>query len=293
MQVKELITQVKKIEIKTRRTVDELCAGAYRSVFKGRGIEFDEVREYTEDDDVRDIDWNVTARMGTPYIKKYIEERELNVIIAVDASSSLLFGSKNKTKFEKAIEISALLTFSAIRNHDKVGLLFFTDKKEFYLPPKSGKPHGMRIIRELLAQKYPNSKTNISAALSSLMNLLKKRSVIFLLTDLMDENDFSKEIRIIAKKHDLIVVRILDRLEKNIPKACIIELEDSENGDFLSFDARRKELIENFAKFSQEIHKRNEDICKRANADLIDIDCTEDILKPLMQFFRMREKFRK
>jgi len=293
MQVKELIAQVKKIEIKTRRTVDELCAGAYRSVFKGRGIEFDEVREYTQDDDVRDIDWNVTARTGSPHIKKYIEERELNVVIAVDASSSLLFGSKNKTKFEKAIEISALLTFSAIRNHDKVALLFFTDKKEFYLPPKSGKSHGMRIIRELLARKYPNSKTNISSALSSLMNLLKKRAVIFLLTDLMDENDFSKEMRITAKKHDLIVVRILDRLEKNIPSSFIIEFEDSENGELLSFNGRDKRFIANFAKSADQLHKQNEEICKRAKVDLIDIECSEDILKPLMKFFKMREKFRK
>lgn len=290
---KELISQVRKIEIKTRKTVDEICAGAYHSVFKGRGIEFDEVREYTEDDDVRDIDWNVTARTGIPHIKKYIEERELNVIFAIDASSSVLYGSGEKTKFSRALEICALLTFSAIRNHDKVGLLFFTDKNEFYLPPKSGKQHGMRIIRELLARRYPRSSTNISDGLSSLMNLLKKRSVIFLISDLLDENDFSKVLKVAAKKHDLIIIRILDKYEKKLPKTAMLELEDSESGETIVLDAGSSHTLAKFANASAQIHEKNLLTAKKARVDLIDIDSSEDIIKPLMKFFRMREKMRR
>jgi len=288
-----LIAQVKKIEIKTRRTVDELTAGAYHSVFKGRGIEFDEVREYTEDDDVRDIDWNVTARTGIAHIKKYIEERELNVILAVDASASTAYGSSDKTKIARAVEIGALLTFSAIRNHDKVGLLFFTNKNEFFLPPKSGKPHGMRVIRELVARRYHRAKTDIKAALNSLMRLLKKRSVIFLISDLLDEKDFSKTMRSVAKKHDLIVIRILDKVELGLPDIPDIELEDSETGETAELIASSKEKVANFAKKSQEIHSRNKTVCLKSNVDVIDLESSEDFIKPLLKFFRMRERSRR
>jgi uncharacterized protein (DUF58 family) len=289
---RELVAQVKKIEIKTRRTVDELTAGAYHSVFKGRGIEFNEVREYTEDDDVRDIDWNVTARTGIPHIKKYIEERELNVILAVDASASTVYGSSDKTKLARAVEIGALLTFSAIRNHDKVGLLFFTDKNEFFLPPKSGKPHGMRLIRELIARKYDRAKTDIKAALDSLMRLLKKRSVIFLISDLLDEKDFSRTMRSVAKKHDLVVVRILDKMEMSFPKLPDIELEDAESGELMEFLASSFTQIERFSKNADEIHADNRIKCLKANVDLIDLEASEDFVKPLLKFFRMREKKR-
>ncbi len=287
---RELIAQVKKIEIRTRRTVDELTAGAYHSVFKGRGIEFDEVREYTEDDDARDIDWNVTARTGIAHIKKYIEERELNVVLAVDASASTSFGSGERTKMSRAVEIGALLTFSAIRNHDKVGLLFFTDRNEFFLPPKSGKPHGMRLIRELLARRYPGSGTDIKAALDSLMKLLKKRSVIFLIGDLLDEKDFSRTMRSVSRKHDLIVIRILDKAETDLPLCPDIEMEDSESGRTALFRASSMSNLAKFANAAKDIHTRNKTACLKANVDLIDIECSEDFVKPLMRFFRMRER---
>ena len=213
MNTKDIIAQVRRIEIRTRRIVDDITAGAYHSVFKGRGIEFDEVREYTPEDDVRDIDWNVTARMGSPFIKKYIEERELTVMLAIDASASTAFGSKNKSKNEHAIEIASLLAFSAIRNNDKVGLLIFTDRNELYLPPRSGKTHGLRLIRELIARKSNGKGTDIAAALNNIMHLLKKRAVMFLISDFMDDKDFSKRLMIANKRHDVIAVRILDPAE--------------------------------------------------------------------------------
>jgi uncharacterized protein (DUF58 family) len=288
---RELISQVKKIEIKTRKTVNEITAGAYHSVFKGRGIEFDEVREYTEDDDVRDIDWNVTARTGAAHIKKYIEERELNVILAVDASSSTAYGSSDKSKAMRAVEMGALLAFSAIRNHDKVGLLFFTDKTEFYLPPKSGRLHGMRVIRELLAREHSGGKTNIASAMSSLMRLLKKHSVIFLMSDLLDEKDFSRTMRSAGKKHDLIAIRILDPAEKNIPHGIPdLILEDSEDGGICEFRASSPSRAKDFREKSELIHAQNKALCAKAQVDIIDIDSSEDFIKPLLKFFRMRER---
>ncbi|MFA6568058.1 MAG: DUF58 domain-containing protein, partial [Victivallales bacterium] len=281
--------QVRRIEIRTRRIVDDITAGAYHSVFKGRGIEFDEVREYTPEDDVRDIDWNVTARMGSPFIKKYIEERELTVMLAIDASASTVFGSGNKSKNEHGIEIASLLAFSAIRNNDKVGLLIFTDKNELYLPPRSGKTHGLRLIRELVARKPEGKGTDIAAALNSLMHLLNKRAVIFLISDFMDDKDFSKRLMIANKRHDVIAVRILDPAEIKWPGTSTISLEDSENGKIQDLFIPGKVFSDAFAGRSENIRQANETVCKRAKADLIDIRCGEDFVKPLVKFFRQRE----
>ena len=286
---KELFKQVKKIEIRTRRAVDDITAGAYRSVFKGRGIEFDEVREYTQDDDVRDIDWNVTARMGSPYIKKYIEERELTVLLAIDASASSSYGSGLKSKHDCAVEIAALLAFSAIRNNDKVGLLIFTDKIELYLPPKSGKMHGLRLIRELVARKPESKGTNISFALGNLMNVLHKKAVIFLISDLIDEGDFSKLLMVANKRHDIVSVRILDPLEMKWPKAAFANLSDSETGAFLSFNGWSRKNCEGFSGAAAELHAKSAKMCSRAKVDLIDLTCGEDIVKPLVKFFRKRD----
>lgn len=286
---KDLLKQVKKIEIKTRRAVDDITAGAYRSVFKGRGIEFDEVREYTPDDDIRDIDWNVTARMGTPYIKKYIEERELTVLLAIDASASTRYGSSSKTKHECAMEISALLAFSAIRNNDKVGLLMFTEKPELYLPPKSGKMHGLRLIREIVARKPEGKGTDISGALGYLMNVLHKKAVVFLISDFIADNDYSKLLMVANKRHDIVAVRILDKFEKTFPKTTYINLMDSENGQILSFNSGSEKLLKKFQLASKELHDANQKICAKAKVDLIDIECGEDTVKPLIKFFRQRE----
>ncbi len=293
MNTKEIIAQVRRIEIKTRRIVDDITAGAYHSVFKGRGIEFEEVREYTPEDDVRDIDWNVTARMGSPFIKKYVEERELTVMIAIDASASTVFGSRDKTKNERAIEIASLLAFSAIRNNDKVGLMIFTDKTELYLPPRSGRTHGLRLIREMLADKKKSKGTNIAEALNRMMKMLRKRAVIFLISDFLDDKDFSKRLAVANKRHDVIAVRILDPVEIRWPGTASVSLEDSESGKRFDLFMTGKAFSDKYAKQALDIHGGNERTFKRAKVDLIDIKCGDDFIKPLVGFFRRREQFQR
>ena len=286
---RELIAKVKKIEIRTRKLVEELTGGAYHSVFKGRGIEFSEVREYTPEDDVRDIDWNVTARMGSPFIKKYAEERELTVILAIDASSSVFFGSGETSKHERIAETAALLAFSAIRNHDKVGLLVFTDKTELWLPPRSGKSHVMRLIRELLAFEPESRKTDIASSMNSLIRNLKKRAVVFMISDFIDTSSYEKPMKILNSKHDLVAIRVLDEAETVFPVMPELELEDSETGRTISFDASSSELRKAFAKASDAERNAENDSFKRAEVDLIDLRCSDDIVKPLMAFFRSRK----
>ena len=285
----ELFQKVRKIEIKTRRIVDEITGGAYHSVFKGRGIEFDEVREYTDDDDVRDIDWNVTARMGVPYIKKYVEERELTVMLLVDASASGAFGSGNVSKRDQAVESAALLAFSAIRNHDKVGLLIFTDKTELYLPPRSGRRHVLRLIRELLAFRPANPGTDIDVALKDMVQALKKKAVIFLLSDLINEHSFEKTLKIANKRHDVIALRLLDPLELRWPRSAALMLEDAENGNMTFFSGRSSTALERFAIAAAEYHDGAAASCRRAKVDMIDVRCGEDYVKPLIRFFNRRQ----
>ncbi len=288
----ELIKQVRKIEIRTRRVVDEIIGGAYHSVFKGRGIEFDEVREYTPEDDVRDIDWNVTARMGTPYIKKYVEERELTVMLLVDVSASGAFGSGDKSKRERAVETAALLAFSAIRNNDKVGLMLFTDQTELYLPPRSGRTRGLRLIRELMAYEPRRKSTDINAVLKNTMQVLHKRSVVFLISDMIDNAGFEKSLKIVNRRHDLVAVRILDPLEVNWPRSVSVMVEDAETGRNVAFDGSKSSGLEKFRQFAAGMHDSIKKSCDRAKVDVIDIRCGEDYVKPLVTFFSNR-KYRK
>ena len=284
----ELLEKVRKIEIKTRKLVEEITGGAYHSVFKGRGIEFSEVREYTSDDDIRDIDWNVTARMGTPYIKKYAEERELNVMLAVDASASGLFGSRRE-KREQMIEAAALLAFSAIRNNDKVGLLVFTDRTELYLPPRSGKTHGMRVIRELVAMEPKGRGTDIGRALESLARGLKKRSVVFLISDFLDDRDYEKTLKIVSRKHDVVAFRIQDRAELELPCALPgLTLEGLEDGRSFLFSAGSSRALKAYAESARELRDRTGEICRHAKVDMVDALSDEDLVKPLLRFFRNR-----
>ncbi len=285
----ELFQKVRKIEIKTRRIVDEITGGAYHSVFKGRGIEFDEVREYTVNDDVRDIDWNVTARMGVPYIKKYVEERELTVMLLVDASASGAFGSGNTTKREQAIELAALLAFSAIRNQDRVGLLIFTDRTELYLPPRSGRSHGLRLIRELLAHRPEGSGTDINGALKNMVQALKKKAVIFLISDLIEDHSFEKTLKIANKRHDVIAARILDPLEIKWPQSAALMLEDAENGRTAFFPGRQDAALATYAAAAGTYHDATVDACRRAKVDIIDLRSGEDYVKPLIRFFKQRQ----
>ena len=284
----ELLAKVRKIEIKTRKLVEEITGGAYHSVFKGRGIEFSEVREYTSDDDIRDIDWNVTARMGTPYIKKYAEERELNVVLAVDVSASGRFGRKHE-KREQMIEAAALLAFSAIRNNDKVGLLLFSDRTELYLPPRSGKSHGLRVIRELVALEPRGTGTDIGNALESLAQGLKKRSVIFLISDFLDRSNYETTLKIVSRKHDLIAFRIQDETELELPAALPgLNVEGLEDGRTFRFDAAGARALQAYADASRQLRDQTAEICRHAKVDMIDALSDEDLVKPLLRFFRNR-----
>lgn len=285
----ELIKQVRKIEIRTNRIVDELIGGAYHSMFKGRGIEFDEVREYTPEDDARDIDWNVTARMGAPYIKKFVEERELTVMLLVDVSASGAFGSGDKSKRQNAIEIASLLAFSAIRNNDRVGLLMFSDETELYLPPRSGRSHVLRLIRELVAFKPARNGTDINAALREAMQILNKRSVVFLISDLISKDDIEKSMKIMNRRHDLVAVRILDPMETEWRPLANVVLEDAESGRIMALSRSGQR---HFNEKAQNFHDAMKKTCDRAQVDMVDIRCGDDYVKSLMKFFGRRRKRR-
>ncbi|MFQ5628135.1 MAG: DUF58 domain-containing protein, partial [bacterium] len=232
---KEILKKVKSIEIQTRGMVNDVFSGEYHSVFKGRGMEFAEVREYQFGDDIRTIDWNVSARMGCPYIKVFDEERELTVMLLVDASRSADFGTQKQMKGEIAAEICALLAFSAIKNNDKVGLIIFTDKIEIFVPPRKGKKHVLRVIRELLYHKPVGAQTDLSLALEYLSRLITRRAVVFLISDFQDEN-YEQSLRIASRKHDLIAITITDPREVVLPDVGFIELEDAETGETILID---------------------------------------------------------
>ena len=286
---RELLASVRKLEIRTRRTVDDLTAGAYHSVFKGRGIEFEEARPYTPGDDVRDIDWNVTARMGEPFIKTYVEERELTVMLVVDLSASQAFGGGGRSKRERAAEIAAVLALSAIRNHDKVGLLLFTDHTELHLPPRSGRSHGLRLIREVLGWNARGRGTDLGGALTELMRVMHKRAVVFLVSDfLVPPESYVRPLRIANRRHDLVAVRTYDPLETAWPPSSMALLEDAETGAALAFPGgrRAREAFARAAAAGQEILRQT---CRQAGVDVIELRRDEDFVKPLMRFFRTRQ----
>ncbi|WDE95996.1 DUF58 domain-containing protein [Lentisphaera profundi] len=279
---REIISAVKKLEIKTRKNVDELTGGAYHSVFKGRGMEFCDIREYSPGDDVRTIDWNVTARAGHPYIKQFTEERELTINILVDISGSADFGG-DKTRMQNAIEIAMLIAFSAIRNRDRVGLILHSDEEELHLRAKRGKQHILRMARELIVHQRKSKKTNIKKLLDRLMQVQKKKSVVFLISDLMD-NNYEKSLRSVGKKHDLIVINILDEFEINIPKRLPpLLMQDAETGlvDFFKPNAR-------IHKAAQQFIERNKKSCIKAGADWILLKNTSNPVAELMKFFERR-----
>jgi uncharacterized protein (DUF58 family) len=286
---KEILKKVRQIEIRTGKLVNDVFAGKYESVFKGRGMEFHEVREYVSGDDIRSIDWNVTARTGHPYVKKFIEERELTVLIVADVSGSGYFGTKNKMKKELMAEIGALLAFSAIKNNDKIGLLLFTDSAEKYILPKKGRPHVLRVIRELLYYKPRGKKTDINAALEYLGKVLKKRCVIFIISDFMDSG-YERLLRILNKRHDIVGISISDPRESYLPNVGLIEFEDAETGELMHLDTSddflKKELIKRRSGF---VESRNRAF-KSMGLDAIDISTDKSYIEPLMVFFKMRAK---
>lgn len=282
----ELAKQIRLLEIRTNRVVDEITGGAYRSAFKGRGIEFEEVREYTPEDDVRDIDWNVSARMGSPYIKKYVEERELTVLLLVDVSASGAFGSAEKNKRRTAAELAALLAFSAGRNGDKVGLMMFSDQIELYVPPRSGRSHTLRLIREMLAFEPRSKGTDIDLALRESTQILKKRSVVFLLSDLIADN-FESSLKILNRKHDVVAVQIFDPVEHRWPSLLPVVVEDAESGELIRFGGGNRSLRHLDQELDAARAERRE-ICRRARVDVIELETGGEVLRPVIEFFARR-----
>lgn len=286
---KEILKKVRRIEITTRGLVNDVFSGEYHSVFKGRGMDFSEVREYQIGDDIRTIDWNVTARYGHPYVKIFEEERELTVMLMVDASSSGEFGTFERMKGEIAVEICALLAFSAIKNNDKVGLIIFTDKIEKFVPPRKGKSHVLRVLRELLFFKPEDRNTDIGVALEYLSRVIRRRSVVFLVSDFLSR-DYEHALRIANKKHDIVAINIIDPREMELPRVGYLELEDAETGEEILLDTSDPEVRRVFAGKASESLIQREKLFKSMNVDNIAIHTHESYIEPLIRFFRARAK---
>ncbi len=284
---KDLLKKIQRIDIFTNRIVNTVFAGEYKSFFKGQGLTFDEVREYQEGDEIRTIDWNVTARMGQPFVKKYIEERELVMMLIVDLSASTLYGSIDETKAEIAAEITALLAFSAIKNNDKVGLICFTNDVEHFVPPQKGKKHVLRVVRDILRFQPNHSGTDISQALRFADKVLKPHSVIFLISDFKD-TDYQKQLRVTNKRHTLIAITLEDRRESVMPNVGLIELEDAETGKRKLIDSRSDHIRNLYIKQNSEIINERQNTFKNSQVDSIDIQTDQSYILPLIRFFRQR-----
>ncbi len=286
---KELIRKIQRIRIRTNRMVSDVFSGEYHSVFKGRGMEFDEVREYQPGDEVRDIDWNVTARFGRPFIKKFVEERELTVMLVVDASGSSRFGTRGQFKNELAAEVCAVLAFSAIRNKDKVGLIVFTDRIEKFVPPAKGSRHVLRVIREILYFQPQGSGTDIELALGFLNRVTRRKSVAFLVSDFQDRG-FEKSLAIAGKRHDLISIMISDPREKELPLVGLIGLRDAESGEPAEIDTSRRSFRQAYEKRNREEEERLLKLFRRSDVDCIRLSTGKPYVTELRRFFLQREK---
>ena len=286
---KDILKKVKQIEISTRGLVNEVFSGEYHSVFKGRGMEFAEVREYQVGDDIRNIDWNVTARSENPYVKVFDEERELTVMLMVDVSSSGNFGTASQMKGEIAAELCAVLAFSAIKNNDKVGLMIFSDKIEKFIPPRKGKQHVLRVIREILYFKPEDSSTDLNIALEYLSRVIKRRSIVFLISDFLTE-DYEKSLQIANKKHDIIAIDIIDPREVEIPSIGLLELEDAESGETIMIDTSNPAVRGSFYSQTKEERDSREKYFKSIGVDNINIYTDKSYVEPITKFFRMRAK---
>ena len=285
----ELIKKIKQIQIYTSRMVDASFAGQYESVFKGRGMQFDEVREYTPGDDIRTIDWNVTARTGRPYIKKFVEEREMTVIFVVDLSASGDFGTVNKAKNELAAEFCAVLAFAAAKNNDKVGLLVFTNRIELYIPPKKGVSHMLRLIRELMYFKMPKRRTNIPQALDYLAKVIRKRATIFLVSDFI-ETDFKKPLSLLNKRHDVIAAVVRDKAEITLPGVGLIEFADAETGEIILVDTSSRKFRNQYSNTAAQRFDELKNMLRTINIDCISISTDKPYIQDLVRFFHMRHR---
>ncbi len=283
--VKEILGRVKKLELKTRKPVEGLIAGSYHSIFKGRGIEFTEVREYTPGDDIRDIDWNVTARLNTPYVKEYTEERDLDVYIVFDVSASNDFGYM-KTKKELGYEIATTVMFAAIRNNDNIGLCLFTDHVEKYIKPRKGRKHALKLLRELIYHTPESRETDINASLTYLSKIIKRRGIIFILSDFLS-GDFNKPLRYLKNRHDVILIKLCDIREEDIPDIGYALLEDGESGEQILVNTSAREFR---GTYSKKIREKLMNQGRKMGVDMLQVNTSEPYIAPLRRYFKLREK---
>lgn len=283
--------QVRRLEIATSRAVNEAFAGEYQSAFRGRGMEFSEVREYQPGDDVRTIDWNVTARAGRPFVKRFVEERELNVVLAVDISASGAFGSIERAKRDTAIELAAVLAFAAIRKNDKVSLAAFTEDIELFLPPRKGRRHVLRVIRELVNVTPIRTGTNIGRTLERLTHVLTKRSVIFLISDFIDD-DYETQLRLLNRRHDVVALRIVDPREQSLPPIGLIDLMDAERGRIITVDSASRRVRKQYAMAAMERADQFNHTMRRSGMDFATITTGQSYINELIGLFRRRERRR-
>jgi uncharacterized protein (DUF58 family) len=299
---REVLRQVRLIELRTRGTVNSLFSGEYHSAFKGQGMEFAEVREYDPGDDIRTIDWNVTARMGHPFVKKHVEERELTVMLLVDLSGSEQFGTRGRLKAELAAELAAVLALSAIRNNDRVGLLIFTDRVEHVVPPKKGRRHVLRLIRDLLAFRPAGRGTDIATALDYAARMLRHRSILFVLSDFQVHRDdapdeeasafdrFHRTLKLVSNRHDVVAVRLVDASEETLPDAGLLVLRDPETGEEVVLDTRRTDVRSRYDARADAEARALRTIFRRLAVDEIELRTDESYVRPLLAFFRARER---
>lgn len=286
---RQIIQKIRQIEIRTKHLVNDVFSGEYHSVFKGRGMEFAEVREYEPGDEIRSIDWNVTARLGRPYIKRFIEERELTVILMADVSASGHFGTANRMKSEITAEICALLAFAAIQNNDRVGLLMFTDQIEKFIPPKKGRTHILRVIREVLYTQPGHTGTDLTQALEYLNRLLTRRCIVFILSDFLAE-DYMKPLRVASKRHDVVAVTITDPRELSLPGIGLIELQDAETGEEVLVDTGDADWRRQYAEYNRALREARDQQFRVTGVDAIHVRTDEPYFDPLLQFFKLRER---
>jgi uncharacterized protein (DUF58 family) len=285
----DLLRKIRRIEIRVRRILNTAFLGDYHSVFRGRGMEFSEVREYVPGDDIRAIDWNVTARLGYPYVKQFVEERELTVVLVVDVSASGNYGSTGPSKREIATEVAALLAFSAIRNNDKVGLVAFSDRVEKYVPPRKGRQHVLRVIRELLYLQPSGRGTRIAEALAYVDRLQKRRSVVFLISDFLSEG-YDARLRVTGRRHDVIAIAINDPRERELPSAGLLALEDAETGEMITIDAGDARIRDEYQRLADDVVRQRNSTLEAVKVDRVEVRTDGGYVEPLARLFRRRAR---
>ncbi|HVS15772.1 MAG TPA: DUF58 domain-containing protein [Thermoanaerobaculia bacterium] len=287
----ELFQQIKAIQIRTQRLVTDVLAGEYESAFKGRGMEFEQVREYQPGDDIRHIDWNVTARMSHPFVKEHREERELTVVLVVDVSSSGAFGTRGRMKNEVAAEVAAVLAYTAIRNNDRVGLIVFSERVELFIPPKKGRAHVWRVIREILTFRPTGRGTDLEGALEFLARVARRRAVCFLLSDFQAES-WQDRLRVVARRHDVTAIVVADRRETSLPPIGILELEDAETGELRLVDTRDRRVRDSFEELTRRDREQRRELFRSAGLGEIEVWTDEPYVESIIRYFRWRERRR-